>query len=102
MKGDAMQGAGINDGDVLIVDRSLKEISGKIVIGSLNGELMVRRYLKTFNKTFLQSENKQYRTIEVGEFMNYSSWGVVTCVIHIVDPILWVFANKGRTDKVIR
>ena len=101
MKGDAMLDAGINDGDVLIVDRSLKAASGKIIVGALDGELMVRRYLKTFNKTFLQPENKQYRTIEIGEFMNYSSWGVVTCVIHIVEPALMAFANKGTNEKSI-
>jgi len=101
MKGDAMQEAGINEGDILIVDRSLTATSGKIVVGSLDGELMIRRFLKTFNKTFLQPENKRYRTIEVGEFVHYVPWGVVTCVIHIVDPILLAFTNKTKTDKPI-
>src|SRR5215471_11068548 len=45
--GDAMTGAGIYDGDTLIVDRSLKATSGKIVIAMLNGELLVRRLEKT-------------------------------------------------------
>lgn len=99
MKGDAMQDAGINEGDVLIVDRSLTATSGKIVVGSLDGELMIRRFLKTFNKTFLQPENKRYRTIEVGEFVHYVPWGVVTCVIHIVDPVLLAFTNKTKTGK---
>ncbi|MBL7743977.1 MAG: translesion error-prone DNA polymerase V autoproteolytic subunit [Chitinophagaceae bacterium] len=102
MKGDAMQDAGIYDGDVLIVDRSLKAASGKIVVGSIDGDLFVRRFLKTFNKTFLQPENKKYRTMEVGEFVRFDAWGVVTCVIHIVDPMLAVFANKTRTDKPIQ
>lgn len=101
MKGDAMQDAGIYDGDVLIVDRSVKAASGKIVVGSIDGELFVRRFLKTFNKTFLQPENKKYRTMEVGEFVRFDAWGVVTCVIHIVEPMLAVFANKTRTDKPI-
>jgi DNA polymerase V len=94
MKGEAMAGAGINEGDVLIVDRSLKAGSGKIVVGSLDGELLVRRFQQTFNKTFLLPENKKYQTIEVGEFMHFVPWGVVTCVIHIVDPVLLAFANK--------
>src|SRR3954467_10182992 len=43
MKGDAMRDAGIFDNDVLIVDRSLKMISGRIIVAVLNGELLVRR-----------------------------------------------------------
>ncbi|TMI72961.1 MAG: translesion error-prone DNA polymerase V autoproteolytic subunit [Bacteroidetes bacterium] len=101
MKGDAMQDAGISEGDVLIVDRSLKATSGKIVVGALDGELLIRRLLKTFNKTFLQPENKRYPIIEVTEFMQYVPWGVVTCVIHIVEPVLAAFANKTRVDKPI-
>ncbi len=96
MKGDAMQNAGINDGDVLIVDRSIKATSGKIIVASLDGELLIRRFQKTFNKTFLAPENKKYNSIEVGEFVRFDPWGVVTCVIHIIDPILTVFANKER------
>src|SRR3982751_782822 len=69
MKGDAMQDAGISEGDVLIVDRSIKASSGKIIVGSLDGELLIRRFQQTFNKTFLLPENKKYHTIEVGEFV---------------------------------
>jgi DNA polymerase V len=99
MKGDAMHDAGIHEGDILIVDRSLKAISGKIVVGSVDGELLIRRLIKTFSKTFLQPDNKKYQTIEVGEFVRFDPWGVVTCVIHIVDPVLAGFANKGRVDR---
>ena len=96
MKGDAMHDAGINEGDILIVDRSLKAISGKIVVASVDGELMIRRLIKTFNKTFLQPDNKQYRELEVGEFVRFEPWGVVTCVIHIVDPALTAFASRSK------
>src|SRR6476659_990322 len=41
MKGDAMQDAGIFDTDVLIVDRSIKLVNGKIIVAVLNGELLV-------------------------------------------------------------
>src|SRR5438093_12613020 len=50
MTGDAMTGAGIFNGDVLIADRSLKGISGKIVIAILNGEMLVRRLEHSMNK----------------------------------------------------
>ena len=101
MKGDAMQDAGIIEGDVLIVDRSLKATSGKIIVGSVDGELVIRRFQQTFNKTFLLPENKRYQAIEVGEFVRFDPWGVVTCVIHIVDPVLAAFAGKTRVDKPI-
>src|SRR4249919_1454400 len=64
MKGDAMKDAGISEGDVLIVDRSLKAASGKIIVGTLDGELLIRRFQQTFNKTFLVAENKRYGAIE--------------------------------------
>ncbi len=101
MKGDAMVDAGIHEGDVLIVDRSIKAAAGKIVVGSLDGELLIRRFQQTFNKTFLLPENKKYKPIEVGEFVRFEPWGVVTCVIHIVDPVLLAFSHKGNNEKGI-
>jgi DNA polymerase V len=86
MKGDAMTGAGINDGDILIIDRSIKESNGKIIATAVDGELMVRRFQKTFNRVVLEAENKKYRSIELGEFNTHVSWGVVTCVIHVFEP----------------
>ncbi|HEY6902025.1 MAG TPA: S24 family peptidase, partial [Puia sp.] len=50
VSGDAMIGAGIFNGDVVIVDRSVKAVSGKVVIATLNGEMLIRRLEKTFNK----------------------------------------------------
>src|ERR1043165_2794912 len=53
VRGEAMTGAGIFDGDIVIVDRSLKAVAGKIVIANLNGEMLIRRLEKTFNKVRL-------------------------------------------------
>src|ERR1700749_3358448 len=50
VRGDAMTGAGIYDGDTIIVDRSIKAENGKVVIAILNGEMFIRRLEKTFNK----------------------------------------------------
>lgn len=82
MKGDAMRDAGIFDGDILIVDRSLKLVNGKIIIAILNGELLVRRFHKNFSSAFLIPENNRYKNINLAEFTNFSVWGVVTYVIH--------------------
>lgn len=83
MRGDAMIGAGIHSGDTVIVDRSLKATSGKIVIATLNGEMMIRRLEKTFNKVRLLPEGPKLSPIEVDASCNdFSIWGVVTYVIH--------------------
>jgi len=82
MKGDAMQDAGIFDGDVLIVDRSLKLAGGKIIVAVLNGELIVRRYHKNFSSAFLIPENNRYKSINLAEFTDFVLWGVVVYSIH--------------------
>ena len=84
MKGDAMKDAGIFDNDILIVDRSVKLVNGKIIIAILNGELLVRRFHKNFSSAVLIPENSRYKNINLAEFTNVSVWGVVTYVIHPV------------------
>jgi DNA polymerase V len=85
MRGDAMVGAGIHNGDMVIVDRSLKAASGKIVIVTFNGEMMIRRLEKTFNKLRLLAESNKISPVEVdASCTDFSIWGVVTYVIHQV------------------
>jgi len=83
VRGDAMVGAGIHDGDIVIVDRSLKAVSGKVVIATLNGEMLIRRLEKTFNKIRLLPETNKLSPIEVDTSGNeFAIWGVVTYAIH--------------------
>lgn len=82
MNSDAMTGAGIYNGDVLIVDRSLKAINGKVIVAVVNDELLIRRLQISFNKTSLVPENKNYCPVELTEFCSHNVWGVVTYVIH--------------------
>jgi DNA polymerase V len=84
MKGDAMINSGIFDNDVLIVDRSLKLVNGKIIVAVLNGELLIRRFNKNFSSAFLVAENDRYKSINLAEFSDFALWGVVTYVIHAV------------------
>lgn len=84
MKGDAMQEAGIFEGDILIVDRSLHLTNGKIIVAILNGELLVRRFHKNFSSAFLIPDNKRYKPVNLAEFSDFTVWGVVTYVIHAV------------------
>ncbi len=80
--GDSMTGTGINDDDILIVDRSLEPVSGSIVIAVINGELTVKRLLKNNNTCQLVAENPHYPPLEISEDTPLEIWGVVTYAIH--------------------
>ncbi len=82
VRGEAMINAGIHDGDVVIVDRSIKPVSGKVVIATLNGEMLIRRFEKAINKIRLIPETKKLAPIEIDPYAEFSVWGVVTYVIH--------------------
>lgn len=101
MTGEAMTGAGIYQNDVLIVDRSVKATNGKIVVAVVDGELVVRRLQLHLNKLVLVAENKNHNPVEVGEFTQYNAWGVVTCVIHILDTSLLAY-QAGKNNKMQR
>ena len=83
VSGDAMTGAGTFNGDVVIVDRSVKAANGKVIIATLNGEMLIRRFEKTFNKIRLVPETPKLSPIDVDlSGSEFSIWGVVTYVIH--------------------
>lgn len=80
--GDSMIGAGINHDDILIVDRSIAPVSGKIVIAIVDGELTVKRLVKTGDCCRLVAENPLYPPTDIEKEMELEVWGVVTCAIH--------------------
>jgi DNA polymerase V len=80
--GDSMTGAGINDNDILVVDRSLEPSSSNIVIAIVNGELTVKRLIKTRNSCRLIAENPDYPPLEINEDTPLEIWGVATYAIH--------------------
>ena len=80
--GDSMTGAGIFDGDLLIVDRSLKPVHGRIAIVEMDGQLTVKRLFKSKGLFLLQSENASCPPIELQEGNEVMIWGVVTHVLH--------------------
>lgn len=82
--GDSMINAGIYPNDLLIVDRSLQALSGKIVIATIHNEFTVKRLKKTSNKIWLIAENPDYPDIEITEESEFQIWGIVTNVIHSV------------------
>ena len=82
VKGDSMLGAGIHDGDLLVVDRALDPVDGKIVIAVLDGELTVKRLERKAGRVRLMPENPAYAPIVVQNAQELVIWGVVTNVIH--------------------
>lgn len=79
---DAMLGAGVHPGDVVIVDRSLEPKNGKIVIAVVDGELLIRKLEISGGKKRLVPGTKKLSPIEVTEELKV--WGVVTYVIRNV------------------
>jgi DNA polymerase V len=84
VSGNSMVNACIHDGDIVIVDRSIKAVSGKIVIAIIDGEMLIRRLEKTMNRVRLIPETPKLSPIEVSEFDQLVIWGVVTYVIKSV------------------
>jgi DNA polymerase V len=84
VQGESMLGAGIHPNDILVVDRSLEPVYGKIVICALNGELVVKRLKRKAGQWVLASENPYYADITLREELDMVIWGVVTTVIHAV------------------
>ena len=81
-KGDSMTGAGIHDGDLLMVDRSLEAKDGRVVMAAVNGERTVKRLGRKNGTARLEPENPAYQPITFNEDDDVRIWGVVTNVIH--------------------
>jgi DNA polymerase V len=77
-KGNSMVGAGIFDGDLLVVDRSLNPSSGDIVIAVLDAELTVKRLIQRDGLVILKPENPEFDEIVLKEGQELQVWGVVT------------------------
>ena len=80
--GESMLGAGIHDGDLLIVDRSIEAGHNRIVIAALDGELTVKRLVRRHGRVLLAPENPNYPEFDITEREYVHIWGVVTYVIH--------------------
>ena len=81
VSGQSMIGAGINDGDLLIVDRDKEPCDRHIVLAVINGDFTVKRLQKRAKRLSLLPENKAFEPIEITPFMDFRVWGVVTEVI---------------------
>ena len=84
VNGDSMINAGINDNDILVVDRSIKPSHGKVVIAVLDGQMTVKRLYQRSGKVILMPENNLYKPIEITNDTNIEIWGVVTSAVHFL------------------
>ena len=81
----SMTNVGVNDGDILVVDKSLKPRNFSTVIANIHDELVVKSFVKEGNKQFLTSGSKNFEDrILINEEEDIFIWGVVTYVIHSV------------------
>ena len=81
VSGDSMTGAGIFDGDLIVVDRSQFPAAGKIVVVALNGEITVKRIQYQREKILLCPENEKYQTIALDSHEGFEFYGVVIGII---------------------
>jgi DNA polymerase V len=78
-----MMEAGIHKGDVVIVDRSVKAVSGKVIIAVLNGDMIIRRLEKIHNRIRLLADAGKLAPLLIDSSSeDFAIWGVVTYVIH--------------------
>lgn len=81
VSGDSMIEAGLDDGDLIIIDRSLNPENGKIAVCFIDGEFTVKKIKKEKKKVFLMPQNKKYKPIEIKEGNELIIWGIVEYVI---------------------
>lgn len=77
VQGDSMDGAEIHDGDILVVDKSVRARHGHIVIAFIDGQRLVKRLHSRSGRVALVAENPNYPVLEVKEGMELLIWGVV-------------------------
>jgi DNA polymerase V len=84
VKGDSMIGAGIHDGDLLIIDKSIESKNDKIAVCFIDGDFTVKRIQITKDIIWLIAENKNYPPIKVNQDNDFLIWGIVTHVVKSV------------------
>ena len=81
VSGQSMVGAGLDNNDLLVIDRSLEPTNNKIAVCLIDGEFTVKRLKVENDRIWLKPENLDYRPIEITEENQFIIWGIVTNVI---------------------
>lgn len=79
--GDSMVGRGIEEGDILVVDKSLEARDGDLVVCYLDGEFALKELRVTPDGVHLLAANPKYPAIDVNTDLPFEVWGVVTYTI---------------------
>ena len=82
VSGDSMTGAGIHDGDLLVVDRSLEARPGQIVVAVLDGAFTLKRLARHQGRLRLEAANSAYPPLELHHCGDVQIWGVAIHAIH--------------------
>jgi len=81
VKGSSMKDAGIHNGDILVIDKSLEPVNGKVAVCFIDGEFTLKRMKFDGKKLFLVPANEDYDPIEVTKENDFIVWGIVTYII---------------------
>ncbi|MGD0710049.1 MAG: translesion error-prone DNA polymerase V autoproteolytic subunit [Bacteroidales bacterium] len=81
VKGQSMKDEGINDGDLMVIDKSLDPIDGKIAVCYIDGEFTIKRIKLKKDVCWLMPANEKYKPIKVTPDNEFIIWGIVTHVI---------------------
>ena len=81
VNGNSMEGAGLSDGDLIVIDRSQNPENNKIAVCYIDGEFTVKRLIKKGKRLYLKPENSKFKKIEIGNDNQFKIWGIVTYVI---------------------
>jgi DNA polymerase V len=82
VEGSSMTKAGINTGDIMIVDRSLTPKHNDIVLAVIDGDFTVKRLAVNDNSVYLVPENDSFSPIKITDLMDFQVWGIITHIIH--------------------
>lgn len=81
VSGESMINAGLEDGDLIVIDRSIEPANNKIAVCFVEGEFTVKRLIVKKDRVWLQPENSSYKPLEVKDEDRLIIWGIVTNVI---------------------
>jgi len=90
--GSAMQQAGIEDGDLALVDRALDAVHGQVVVAVVDGEFVCRRLFRREGGLRLQAADPALADIVASDGAAFAVWGVVT---HVVRPVSVLAGGAG-------
>jgi DNA polymerase V len=82
VRGNSMIDAGIHDGDILVIDKSLEPANNKRAVCFIDGQFTIKTLKVSKGEVWLKPENKDYPPIKITPENDFVVWGIVTHVIH--------------------